>query len=93
LKLVTGTFDDSVQNAINDYGRVNTKVYFFLTSGSIEKGKLYRVHIYVKSNTGNNANGHVQIKINGETLIDQSILLKSEYKSNANKSFYFNHVE
>jgi hypothetical protein len=29
--------------------------------------------MYVKSNTGNNANGHVQIKINGETVIDQSI--------------------
>ena len=29
--------------------------------------------MYVKSNTGSNTNGHVQIKINGETLIDQSI--------------------
>jgi hypothetical protein len=27
----------------------------------------------VKSNTGNNANGHVQLKINDEAVIDQSI--------------------
>ncbi|KAF5282781.1 hypothetical protein FQR65_LT02778 [Abscondita terminalis] len=43
------------------------------TSGSIQKGKWYKVHMYIRSNTDNNANGHVQIKINGETLIDQSI--------------------
>ncbi|CAF0759571.1 unnamed protein product [Adineta steineri] len=44
------------------------------SSGSLEKGKWYKVHMYIKSNTGSNANGHVQIKINGDTLIDQSIL-------------------
>ncbi|CAF3932615.1 unnamed protein product, partial [Rotaria sordida] len=43
------------------------------SSGSIEKGKWYKVHMYVKSNTGNNANGQVQVLINGETVIDQSI--------------------
>ena len=48
-------------------------MYLSSISGSIEKTKLYRVHLYVKSNTGTNANGHVQIKINGTTLIDQSI--------------------
>lgn len=50
--------------------------YFFCTLilGSIEKGKWYKVHMYIKSNTGKNTNGHVQIKINGETLIDQDIL-------------------
>jgi hypothetical protein len=48
-------------------------MFFLFTSGSIEKGKWYKVHMYVKSNTSNNANGHVQLKINGEAVIDQSI--------------------
>ncbi|CAF0898821.1 unnamed protein product [Adineta steineri] len=43
------------------------------TSGSIEKGRTYKIHMYVKSNTGNNANGHVQLKIDGQAVIDQSI--------------------
>ena len=41
--------------------------------GSIERGRWYKVHMYVKSNTGSNTNGHVQIKIDGVAVIDQSI--------------------
>ena len=57
----------------DDHEEGNGRMYLFSILGSIEKNKLYRVHMYVKSNTGTNADGHVQIKINGTTLIDQSI--------------------
>lgn len=42
-------------------------------SGSIQKGTTYHVHLYIKSNTGSNANGHVQIVINGTVLLDRDI--------------------
>ncbi|UJR11898.1 hypothetical protein I4U23_016076 [Adineta vaga] len=42
-------------------------------TNSIEKGKWYRVHMYMKSNTGQNEDGHVQIKINNEILLNQKI--------------------
>jgi hypothetical protein len=29
--------------------------------------------MYIKSNTGSNTDGHVQIKINDETMIDQDM--------------------
>lgn len=43
------------------------------TSGSISRGTWYKVHMYVKSNNGSNSDGHVQIKINGTTVLDQNI--------------------
>ncbi|RZK59753.1 MAG: hypothetical protein EOO91_04125 [Pedobacter sp.] len=43
------------------------------TSGSINKGQTYRVHMYVKSNTGSTKNGWVQVKIDNNTVLDQSI--------------------
>lgn len=43
------------------------------TSGSLVKGNTYTVHLYVKSNTGSNKNGWVQVLINGATVLDQSI--------------------
>ena len=43
------------------------------TSGSLVKGNTYTVHLYVKSNTGSTKNGWVQVLINGETVLDQSI--------------------
>lgn len=42
-------------------------------SGSIQKGTTYHVHLYIKSNTGSNTNGHVQIVINGTVLLDRDI--------------------
>jgi hypothetical protein len=43
------------------------------TSGSINKGQTYRVHMYLKSNTGSTKNGWVQVKIDDNTVLDQSI--------------------
>jgi len=40
---------------------------------SISKGVWYNVKMYVKSNTGSNTDGRVQVIINGVTLLDQSI--------------------
>jgi hypothetical protein len=45
----------------------------FPTSGSLLKGQWYHVHMYVKSNTGTNVNGHAQIIINGIVVLDQDI--------------------
>lgn len=42
-------------------------------SGSIQKGTTYHVHLYIKSNTGSNTDGHVQIVINGTVLLDRDI--------------------
>lgn len=43
------------------------------TSGSINKGQTYTVHMYLKSNTGSSKNGWVQVKIDNNTVLDQSI--------------------
>jgi len=43
------------------------------TSGSINKGQTYTVHMYLKSNTGSTKNGWVQVKIDNNTVLDQSI--------------------
>ncbi|RYZ20699.1 MAG: hypothetical protein EOO16_15785 [Chitinophagaceae bacterium] len=40
---------------------------------SLQKGVWYNVKMYVKSNTGSNTDGRVQILVNGTTLIDQAI--------------------
>ncbi|WP_207896581.1 polysaccharide lyase [Flaviaesturariibacter flavus] len=42
-------------------------------TGSLQKGTWYNVKMYVKSNTGSNTDGRIQIVINGTTLIDQAI--------------------
>ena len=42
-------------------------------TGSLSKGKWYHVHMYIKSNTGSNADGHALIAINGTTLLDTGI--------------------
>lgn len=42
--------------------------------------------MYVKSNTGSNADGRVQLKINGETVIDQNI----RWTTNDSKRFINN---
>ena len=43
------------------------------SSGSINRGQWYRVHMYVKSNTGSSTNGHAQIKIDGNVILDRDI--------------------
>lgn len=43
------------------------------SSGSLVQGDTYTVHMYIKSNTGSNKNGWVQVIINGTTVLDQSI--------------------
>ncbi|WP_295119324.1 polysaccharide lyase [uncultured Chitinophaga sp.] len=53
------------------YGETFGKSY--PSSGSISKSTTYNVHMYIKSNTGSNNNGWVQIRINGTTLLDQAI--------------------
>lgn len=40
------------------------------SSGSIEKGKWYTIEIYVKSNTGNNKDGHVTYKVDNTVVLD-----------------------
>lgn len=45
----------------------------FPASGSLQKGVWYHVHMYVKSNTGSSTNGHAQIIINGQTILDNDI--------------------
>ncbi len=52
----------------NDFGKTYPS-----TGSSIQKGIWYNVKMYVKSNTGSNADGRVQLVINGTTLLDQSI--------------------
>ncbi|CAF1501673.1 unnamed protein product [Adineta ricciae] len=42
-------------------------------TGSLERGKWYQIQMYMKSNAGENKNGHVTIKVNNEILIDQKI--------------------
>jgi hypothetical protein len=45
----------------------------FPSSGSLNKGQWYHVHLYIKSNTGSNTNGHVQIVIDGTVVLDRDI--------------------
>jgi len=42
-------------------------------TGSINRGQTYHVHMYIKSNTGSNTNGHVQIVIDGTVVLDRDI--------------------
>jgi len=55
-------------------------------SGTICKGKWYHVHMYIKSNTGSNTDGHAQIVINGTVLLDKDI----RWTTNDNKRFIKN---
>ncbi|WP_205508609.1 polysaccharide lyase [Longitalea arenae] len=43
------------------------------SSGSLNKGQTYHVHLYIKSNTGSNTDGHVQIVIDGTVVLDRAI--------------------
>jgi hypothetical protein len=54
-----------------EYGDTFGKSY--PSSGSITKGTTYHVHMYIKSNTGSNTDGHAQIVINGTVVLDRDI--------------------
>jgi hypothetical protein len=53
------------------YGETFGKSY--PSSGSLNKGQTYHVHLYVKSNTGSNTDGHVQYVIDGTVVLDTDI--------------------
>ncbi len=42
-------------------------------TGNIAKGQWHTVKIYVKSNTGSNTDGRLQVSINGTTLLDKAM--------------------
>lgn len=54
-----------------DYGDNFGKSY--PSSGSLTKGHWYHVHLYIKSNTGSNTDGHVQVVIEGASVLDTDI--------------------
>jgi hypothetical protein len=43
------------------------------SSGALQKGTWYHVHMYIKSNTGSNTDGRAQILINGTPILDINI--------------------
>lgn len=43
------------------------------SGGSLNKGQWYHVHMYIKSNTGSNTDGRVEIVIDGTTVLNQAI--------------------
>jgi hypothetical protein len=51
----------------DDFGKT------FPASGNITTGQWYKVKMYIKSNTGSNTDGKIQITINGIPLLDKTI--------------------
>ena len=51
----------------------NTFTLRYPSSGALQKGVWYHVHMYIKSNTGTSTNGRAQILINGTPILDVSI--------------------
>jgi hypothetical protein len=39
----------------------------------LNKAQWYHVHLYIKSNTGSNTDGHVQIVIDGTVVLDRDM--------------------
>jgi len=54
-----------------EYGDTFDKTY--PSSGSLVRGHWYHVHQYIKSNTGSNIDGHVQVAIDGAVILDRNI--------------------
>lgn len=46
---------------------------FYPKEGSIEKGKWYKIKIYVKSNNGDQKDGKIEVSIDGTMVLDQPI--------------------
>jgi hypothetical protein len=59
------------------------------STGSLNKGQTYRVHMYIKSNTGSNTNGHVQIKIDNNVVLDRDIRWTTNDSQRLIKKLYF----
>jgi hypothetical protein len=53
------------------YGETFGKSY--PSTGSLNKGQTYHVHLYVKSNTASNTDGHVQLVIDNTIVLDRDI--------------------
>jgi hypothetical protein len=60
-------YRDQPGNYGNDFGKT------YPATGNIAKGVWHHVQMFVKSNTGSNTDGRLQILINGTTVIDQAI--------------------
>ncbi|MBS1563607.1 MAG: hypothetical protein JST39_04425 [Bacteroidetes bacterium] len=41
--------------------------------GSIQRGKWYHVHLYIRSNTADNVDGRARMEINGTVILDRAI--------------------
>ena len=54
-----------------EFGDTYTQRY--PSSGALQKGVWYHVHMYIKSNTGSSTNGRAQILINNVAILDQNI--------------------
>ena len=54
-----------------EYGETFGKSY--PSTGSLNKGQTYHIHLYVKSNTGSNTDGHVQLVIDGTIVLDRDM--------------------
>jgi hypothetical protein len=54
-----------------EYGETFGKSY--PATGSLNKGQTYHIHLYVKSNTGSNTDGHVQLVIDGTIVLDRDM--------------------
>lgn len=53
------------------YGETFGKSY--PSTGSLNKGQTYHIHLYVKSNTGSNTDGHVQLVIDNTIVLDRNM--------------------
>lgn len=60
-------YKDMPSTCGNDFGKK------YPTSGSLQKGTWYSVHLWAKLNTGSSTNGNVEMKVNGTTILSQSI--------------------
>ena len=56
-----GTFGDTFSRSFPGGGQ------------SLARNQWYHIHLYIKSNTGSNTNGHVQIVIDNVIVLDQGI--------------------
>jgi hypothetical protein len=54
-----------------EYGETFGKSY--PSTGSLNKGQTYHIHLYVKSNTGSNTDGHVQLVIDDTIVLDRDM--------------------
>ena len=51
----------------------NTFGKSYPSSGSLNRGQTYHIHMYIKSNTGSNTDGRAQILVDGNVMLDTNI--------------------